>query len=379
MRHNPGFSMMRGSAALMFLLVGGSAWAHDEKLSISRVEVKDDAVLWTVDVALLGLEKVLSLPAGPVELSEFQFQGLKDEIARYLATCMKVEIDGKGAAGEPGALEPLYETFIATGEKYIAHARLQFRFRSPAAPKRVVLSGAFFATKTDRHEAVITVGWKGAQRTFKRTGPFDLEVTASRIRPTFWSTAGEFLAWGMHHIFIGYDHISFLLALLLGAQKLGEMVRVVTSFTVAHSLTLLLSALDKISLPSAVTESLIALSIVYVAAENYFIKDARHRWVLTFAFGLVHGLGFSSVLRERLQDLQSFALPVLSFNLGVEFGQIAILLVVFPILAWIRKASDETAAARRQRLLVRIGSAPILLLGLFWLVDRVFQRNWMPF
>jgi hypothetical protein len=116
-----------------------------------------------------------------------------------------------------------------------------------------------------------------------------------------------------------------------------------------------------------------------VAAENYFIKDARFRWVLTFAFGLVHGLGFSSVLRERLQDLPSIALPVVSFNLGVELGQIAILLVVFPVLVWIRKASDEKAADRRQQLLVRIGSAPILLLGAFWLVDRVFQRNWMPF
>src|SRR5262249_4800918 len=200
-------------------------------------------------------------------------------------------------------------------------------------------------------------------------------LTQSRVQPTFWSTAGEFLLWGMHHILIGYDHIAFLLALLLGARKIGEMVRVVTSFTVAHSITLLLAATDEIRLPSRVTESLIAASIVYVAVENYFIKDAKHRWMLTFAFGLVHGLGFSSVLRERLQDIDSIAVPVVSFNLGVELGQIAILLVVFPLLAWIRKAPDLTLAERRQRLLVRIGSAPIMLLGLAWLVDRIFHRN----
>jgi hydrogenase/urease accessory protein HupE len=371
--------MTRDLAVLMFLLVGGSAWAHDEKLSISRVDVKDDGIVWTVDVSLVGLEKVITLAGDPLDLTESRFQGMKDDIVAYLRTCMKVEINGELVVPEPGGLEPIYETFVATGEKYIAHARQQFRFKSAAPVKRATLSGGFFKTKTDQHHAVLNISWNGAMRNYSRYGPFELEITPSRIHPTFRSTFGEFLLWGMHHILIGYDHIAFLLALLLGAQKLGEVVRVVTSFTVAHSLTLLLAAKEVITLPSAVTESLIALSIVYVAAENYFIKDARFRWVLTFAFGLVHGLGFSSVLRERLQDLPSIALPIVSFNLGVEFGQVAILLVVFPVLVWIRKASDETAAARRQQLLVRIGSAPILLLGTFWLVDRVFQRNWMPF
>jgi len=101
--------------------------------------------------------------------------------------------------------------------------------------------------------------------------------------------------------------------------------------------------------------------------------------VLTFAFGLVHGLGFSSVLRERLQDLSSIIVPVISFNLGVELGQISILLVVFPILSLIRRAPTEKARERRQWWLVRIGSVPILLLGTFWLIDRVFQLGLMPF
>ena len=161
----------------------------------------------------------------------------------------------------------------------------------------------------------------------------------------------------MHHIFVGYDHIAFLLALLLAAQRMRDMVRVVTSFTVAHSITLLLAALDVIRVPGAVTESLIAASIVYVAAENYFITEGRYRWVLTFAFGLVHGLGFSSVLRERLQDLRRSSYLSSSFNLGVELGQIAILLVVFPVLTLIRRAPDEKARERRQWWLVRIGSA----------------------
>ena len=151
----------------------------------------------------------------------------------------------------------------------------------------------------------------------------------------------------MHHIFVGYDHIAFLLALLLAARRLRDMLKVVTAFTVAHSLTLLLAALDVIRLPSAVTESLIAASIVYVAAENYFIKQGRYRWMLAFAFGLVHGLGFSSVLRARLQDMGSILVPVVSFNLGVEVGQIAILLIALPALTWMRKGSDEASSERR--------------------------------
>jgi hydrogenase/urease accessory protein HupE len=378
-RHNPGFSMIRAIATVLFLLAGASAFAHDEKLSVSRVEIRPGEVVWTIDVALQGLQKVLEFPADPIDLSERQLQGMKGAITKYLSICLSLKINGAPVPLEAGTLEPLYETFIASGEKYIAHARQQFVARSASPVKTIELSLALFSTLTDRHEAVLNVAWGGPPKTFKRTGKFDLELTQSRVQPTFWSTAGEFLLWGMHHILIGYDHIAFLLALLLGARKIGEMIRVVTSFTVAHSITLLLAATDVIRLPSRVTESLIAASIVYVAMENYFIKDAKHRWVLTFAFGLVHGLGFSSVLRERLQDLDSIAVPVVSFNLGVELGQISILLVVFPVLAWIRRSADPDAAERRQRWLVRIGSAPILVLGMVWLVERILQKSWMGF
>jgi hydrogenase/urease accessory protein HupE len=365
--------------AFLLLATVAAAWAHDEKFSSSRVDVKPGGVTWSVDVSMQGLEKVIALPVNPVELTERQFRALQPEIVDYLRKCMRVEINGVETPGEPLSLEPLYETFVASGEKYIAHARQEFRFSSPSPVKTVLLAGAFFATKTDQHHAILVVSWDGARRSFSRYGSFELDLTARRVQPTFWSTGGEFLVWGMHHIFIGYDHISFLLALLLAARRLGEMVRIATSFTIAHSITLLLAALDVVRLPSAVTESLIAASIVYVAAENYFIQEARYRWVLTFLFGLVHGLGFSSVLHERLQDLDTIVLPVVSFNLGVELGQIAILLVAYPLLARIRKGSTPEASAIRQRLLVRIGSAPILLLGCFWLVDRVFQKGWMPF
>ena len=176
----------------------------------------------------------------------------------------------------------------------------------------------------------------------------------------------------MHHIFIGYDHIAFLLALLLAARGLMEMVKIATSFTVAHSLTLLFSALDVIRLKPQVTESLIAASIVYVAVENYTLKEGKYRWILTFAFGLVHGLGFSTVLKERLSESSGILVPVVSFNVGVELGQIAILLVAFPLAAWARRGPDKESGERRRRRLLVIGSTAILLLGVTWLAERLF-------
>ena len=368
---------------VLALFVVLTAWsvasAHDERFSASRVEIKSNEVLWTVDVGVAGLEKVVRLPAGELELTPAQLQESKSDIDAYLLECLKVQINGKEVEAEPGALEPVHAATVATGQKYISYARQHFRFPSAAEVKRVQLSSTLFFTVIRNHQAAVIVSWGGVQKIFTKYGPFELDLTAARLNPTILSTAAEFILWGMHHIFVGYDHIAFLMALLLAAQRLRDMVRVVTSFTVAHSITLLLAALDLIRLPGAMTESLIAASIVYVAVENYFITEGSHRWMLTFAFGLVHGLGFSSVLRERLQDLQSIAIPVVSFNLGVELGQISILLVVLPVLTLIRRAPDEKGRERRQWWLIRVGSLPIALLGSFWLIDRVFQLGLMPF
>jgi len=343
------------------------------------VEIKPHEILWTVDVGVAGLEKVVRLPAGELELTDAQLQESKADIDAYLQECLKVTINGTEVEAEAGALEPVYAATVATGQKYISYARQHFRFTSTAEVKRVQLSSALFFTVIRNHQAAVIVSWAGVQKIFTKYGPFELDLTAERLNPTVLGTAAEFILWGMHHIFVGYDHIAFLMALLLAAQRLRDMLRVVTSFTVAHSITLLLAALDVIRLPGAVTESLIAASIVYVAVENFFITDGRYRWMLTFAFGLVHGLGFSSVLRDRLQDLQSIAVPVVSFNLGVELGQVTILLIALPVLMLIRRAPDEKARERRQWWLIRIGSTPIFLLGSFWLVDRVFQLGLMPF
>jgi hydrogenase/urease accessory protein HupE len=349
--------------------------AHDEMVSASRVEISKHEVIWDVDVGLLGLEKVMKFPAGPAELSESQLQSMRDQVAQYLRDRLSVEINGHATAPAIGPLEPIYEPFMLTGEPYIARVRQEFRFHTAKEIVRLGLEFRFFAELTTQHRAVVNVSWGNQIRQYTRVGPSRLELTPNS---TFWSNARDFLFWGTHHIFIGYDHIAFLFALLLGARSFRETIFIVTSFTLAHSLTLLLAALDLIRVSQVLTESLIAASIVYVSLENYFLREGTHRWALTFVFGLVHGLGFSTVLRERLSSASGIVIPVLSFNIGVELGQITILLVAYPLILWLRRGGDESIRQARHRRLVRIGSAPILILGLGWFVERVFGLRFMP-
>jgi hydrogenase/urease accessory protein HupE len=351
---------------------------HDERISVSDVRIQEDRVVWYVRVSLVALEKAgIALPAPLLDLSEADVQALKPEIFRYLRSCVSLEVDGRPSEPEAGALETSSEPFIATGEPFIAHVRLEIVFKVPAEPKRVKAAVGFFLTTQPGHRALIRIKWGDRLRTYQRVGPSELDLTYGKIDPTFGWLAWEFVRWGMHHIFIGYDHIAFLLALLLAARRVGEMIKIVTSFTVAHSITLLLAAFQVISISPKITEALIAASIVYVAGENYFLKEAKWRWVLTFLFGLVHGVGFSSALREQLADFDQVVVPVLAFNVGVELGQVAILLVALPLLAGLRGLlagrGDEERRERVRRRVLWAGSGIIGLAGVVFLVERLWD------
>jgi hydrogenase/urease accessory protein HupE len=179
----------------------------------------------------------------------------------------------------------------------------------------------------------------------------------------------RFVPAGVHHILIGPDHLLFLVGLLLLGGTLRQLMLVVTAFTIAHSITLSLAALGMVIPPANAIEPAIALSIVYVGADNLLVsaggRDTR-AWI-AFAFGLIHGFGFANVLREM--DLPSRALgwTLFAFNVGVEIGQLVFVVLVASVLIWIRSRSE--AAARR---LVFAGSIFVMLAGVFWFVERVF-------
>jgi len=177
-----------------------------------------------------------------------------------------------------------------------------------------------------------------------------------------------FMMLGAEHIWTGYDHLLFLFGLPVVCTRFRSTVLIISCFTLAHSLTLALATLDIVNLPGRYTEPLIAASIVYVGVENLARRgtEPRSRWALTFVFGLIHGFGFASVLRELGvgQDGRGPAMPLFSFNLGVELGQIAIAALALPIIWRLRR--NETFLRRGVPAL----SAAVALAGLYWLLER---------
>lgn len=189
-------------------------------------------------------------------------------------------------------------------------------------------------------------------------------ASASNEAPANDSGFVRFFHLGVEHIWTGYDHLLFLLAVLLAGGGLARLAAIVTSFTIAHSITLGAAATGLVHLPVAPVEAAIALSIVYVACENLLELGVDRRAQITFGFGLIHGFGFASVLAETALPPGGIVVPLLAFNLGVEAGQLAVVLVVVPILTVVLRGPY----ARRIR---NVLSALIALAGAIWAVERI--------
>ncbi|WP_397537110.1 HupE/UreJ family protein [Rummeliibacillus pycnus] len=185
-------------------------------------------------------------------------------------------------------------------------------------------------------------------------------VTATTTSSSWLS----FLKLGMHHILFGYDHLLFLLSLLIARQSFKQIVATITAFTVAHSITLTFSVLGIINVPASIVEPAIALSICYVALENIFRKDISHRWVLTFVFGLIHGMGFADILKEMNLPKSSLAIDLASFNIGIEIIQLAIVALLLPVLTWVYRSKYS------KQVIIGVSSLAFVLGGI-WLIERV--------
>jgi hydrogenase/urease accessory protein HupE len=386
---------MTGPAALRLLLTfalvpaalvcaaAGPARAHDESVSASDIVIDDRQVLWKVDVGLAGLAKVVDFgrpaSAGEVVLvEEGEIAARKEAIAAYLGRGLQLFIDGQLVPASVVGLRPLRETLEPGGPPRITRVSLELRFASPRPAEVVRARIGLFSDLTSSHRAVLKVRWADETIQLARLGVSEVLLERGRLDPGRWTIAWDFLRWGAHHIFIGYDHIAFLIALLLAVGRLRSLLLIITSFTVAHSLTILLAALDVVRMPTRVTEALIAASIVWVALENVVLgmRPRPRRWALTFAFGLIHGLGFAEILRDRLAEAPGgVLLPVIAFNLGVELGQAVLVAAAFPLLIWLRRGAGgllaPEAARTRQERILRLGSIPIALLGLVWLTQRL--------
>jgi hydrogenase/urease accessory protein HupE len=183
-------------------------------------------------------------------------------------------------------------------------------------------------------------------------------------------TFTQFFFMGVEHILTGYDHLLFLFGLLIAMSQFRATVWVITCFTLAHSATLALAAFDLVRIPSHIVEPLIATTIIYVGVENLLRSGGpTGRWKLTLIFGTIHGLGFATELKEKLAGMigAKIAVPLVSFNLGVELGQMAVATLVLPLIWWLRA---EPALMRRS---LPVCSTLVVLAGAWWLFERTLQ------
>jgi hypothetical protein len=360
---------VQAGAALLALCAAlwpcAAARAHQQRLSYGEVKVAGAEASVRLRFALGDLTGVVTLPwSDPPAPGEVEQKG--PQVAQALLSEFSVRADGAPCALAPGATVAFDG---ASGET--DGLAVTTRYQCPRAIETLEVRVGLLEQLAPGHVHLAKVSFESdaaanAERVVQRDTP---GYTASRQRG---SSALRFARLGVEHIFTGTDHLAFLLGLLLLGGTLGGLVKIVTSFTVAHSLTLALATLGLLSPPSRIIEPLIAASVVFVAVENLWAlrrgtaeAALSHRWLLTFAFGLVHGFGFADALRELHLPRESLLAALLAFNLGVEAGQLCLVLLALPLLALLRRRGlfgrPEAAAI----------SAVILASGVYWLAGRV--------
>lgn len=258
-----------------------------------------------------------------------------DVLGRGAHTLLRVSVEGRE--------EPLASAVLLADEKRTAE--FDIGQLAPGGSEAVSSSGRRAPGAGGAAGAAPVAGTPGA-------------ASANGAQP---SGAIGFLPLGIEHILEGWDHLLFLLALVLPGGSLGTLVRIVTAFTIAHSLTLAAAALDLISVPAAPVEALIALSIAWVAAENLAsVRPMSRRWAIAFAFGLIHGFGFSSVLRGIGLPRDALLPSLLWFNLGIELGQLLVVLLLVPALAWLARLRPGNSVSQGLSALILVTSVVLL-------------------
>lgn len=362
---------LRGGAvlALICLLVPARwAAAHALNTSYLTLAVDPDAVRAVIRVHLDDIVRFFPADAnGDGRLTAEEISGAVDLLRDFYSEHTMLVFDGRR-----GQLSDAFESH-ALAEDASGQEFLDLRYALPRQPRAKVRVRAEWFDRFGQDHTVLMQVSRGAelQQAVLSIGEPEIELALHAPRSQ-WRQAADFLALGAKHIVLGFDHLLFLAALIIVGGRLRDLVTTVTAFTLAHSLTLILATLDVISPPARLTESLIALSVVYVATENLILSRPGHRWALTFGFGLVHGFGFAGVLREAGLPQRGLISSLLAFNVGVELGQVTVVAALWPLVVRINQHP-------RRRALVMAGSAAVLACGLGWFIDRTFGLGFMPF
>lgn len=344
--------------ALVVLLASSRAAAHPVPFSYLDLRLRPDVIDGTLVVHILDVAHDLSIAKPDDLLDPSVAAGRLDAVTALVNGRLRILPGGQPAPIEWTRLEVVPER---------QSLKLYFRVVTSAAAPSLQVAGALFPYDTN-HKTFVNV-YEGDALT---------QAILDRTKTSFEYFAGtrqgrvavirRFLPSGIHHILSGPDHLLFLIGLLLLGGTIGRLMLVVTGFTVAHSITLSLAALDLVNPPAGIIEPAIALSIIYVGIDNLMVKHGRdlRPWI-ALAFGLIHGFGFANVLREMDLPSQALGWSLLSFNIGVELGQLAVVIAAAAVLAAVRSWSPE--AGRRVAV---AGSIAVIAAGGFWFVQRVF-------
>ena len=344
--------------ALALLLAQAPAYAHPVPFSYLDIRLEPEAVAGTLVVHILDLAHDLSIAPAERLLDPAYASTQFAAVTRLAGERLRIALDGQVASIGWVRLE------VAPERQSL---RLHFRIPSPRAPASVKITGSLFPYDANHKTFVNVYEGDALTQAILDRSKTTFEYFAGTRQGTF-AVVRKFLPSGNHHILIGPDHLLFLIGLLLLGGTFKRLLLIVTGFTLAHSITLTLAATNLVSPPASVIEPAIALSIIYVGVDNLMVREGRdfRPWI-ALAFGLIHGFGFANVLREM--DLPSRALgwSLLSFNLGVEIGQLLVVVVTAGVLARIRAWNPE--ASRRVAV---AGSVAVIGAGGFWFVERVF-------
>lgn len=365
--------MTRGSpnrgallASMMAILL---AWIADAAAHTSgttgfaRITVHGQTVRYSLT---LSGETLAALPglAAAARPGAIQDPGaLADLVARKIA----IAADGRACAPTPGTVQP------PTADRSTAVVIVDYACAAPVR-ELSVRDDLFDALGGDYHtlahfERSAADAGRGEQFVFEpdrrattvRMSPTDAQPTPAR---SGLGAMYSYIRLGLEHILLGYDHILFVVALMLRGGRFLPLLAIVTAFTVAHSITLSLAVLDLMTLPARLVEPVIALSIAYVALENMVMRrQPSRRWAVSFVFGLVHGFGFAGALTELDLPRQGLVSALLGFNIGVEIGQAMVVAVLLPPLLWAQRFTWRSRA-------VTATSAILLVAGLALLVER---------
>lgn len=377
-------------AALLVEWMGSARLeGHQASTAYARMEVDGSTVRLRVDLALRDLDDRFDLDAnrdGAITWGELRAR--EAEILSYVRPRLRVR-----SGAEDLDLRPVGLAFVDHADS--GHAVLRFEATSLQAVTDVTMEYGILFEFDAQHRVLASAVDARRSGATTVTAVLDPEHRVLKIESTAGSGSGwgRFVREGVHHIWTGYDHLLFLLALLLPAVlerdaagwrpvaslrvAFGRVVRVVTAFTAAHSVTLALAAFDVVRVPGRLVEPAIAASVVFAAVANLRRGPVAGRplpaWLVPFAFGLIHGFGFAGALGELGLQPAALARGLVGFNAGVELGQLACVAAFLPLAYAIRRSRFYRDG------MLRAGSFAIAAVAALWMAERVFDLRFMPF